>query len=226
MNEFKRARGAKEKELRRTSILQAAESLFQSSTLPTTAKIGKEAGVAKGTLYLYFRSKEEIFLALLEEYYLQWLTSLGQTIEQNAEQLEAIIEQGCQFIEKKPMFFQLASLSSSVIEPNVDSKILIAHKNEISKAVKNVARTLHAHFPHVEPDDGANLIMLTYGSLIGLWQISHPSESISKVLESPSLKLLKPDFSFQARHTMLLLWQAILLEKKTPKAGILKRLFS
>lgn len=51
-----------------TLILDAAERVFAARGYPaTTVKdVAQEAGVATGTVYLYFPSKEELFLALID----------------------------------------------------------------------------------------------------------------------------------------------------------------
>ncbi len=57
-------------EQKRSAILQAARAVFARQGYADTVvdEIASEAGIAKGTLYLYFPSKEKIYLAaLLEE---------------------------------------------------------------------------------------------------------------------------------------------------------------
>ena len=57
-------------EQRRCAILDAARTVFAKKGYADTAveDIAVQAGIAKGTLYLYFRSKEQVYLAaLLEE---------------------------------------------------------------------------------------------------------------------------------------------------------------
>jgi AcrR family transcriptional regulator len=57
-------------EQRRCAILQAARAVFarQGYSETVVEDIATQAGIAKGTLYLYFPSKEQIYLAaLLEE---------------------------------------------------------------------------------------------------------------------------------------------------------------
>jgi AcrR family transcriptional regulator len=57
-------------EKRRCAILQAARAVFARQGYASTVvdDIAAQAGIAKGTLYLYFPSKEQIYLAaLLEE---------------------------------------------------------------------------------------------------------------------------------------------------------------
>jgi TetR/AcrR family fatty acid metabolism transcriptional regulator len=55
-------------EFRRAEIIDAARTVFarRGFALGIMDEIAKEAGVAKGTLYLYFRSKDEVFKAVLD----------------------------------------------------------------------------------------------------------------------------------------------------------------
>lgn len=59
-------RKAREKERRREEIISAAERLFFTKGINETTmdEIAEEAELAKGTLYLYFRSREDIHLAI------------------------------------------------------------------------------------------------------------------------------------------------------------------
>ena len=228
MTEFKRARGAKEKEVRRKAILQSAISLYQKhpGALPTTAQIGKDAGVAKGTLYLYFRSKEEIFLALLEDFHMSWLKTFHKHGKLDEAIMLTLLDNSCSYMEENPVFMQLASMSTSVIEQNVDSKVLLAHKNEQAKATREAARSISMMESGLSEEEAASLIIRSYALLLGLWQISHPTENIAKVLMSPSLQILRPDFSTSARHALQQLWRATLATNKPEKSGIWKKLFS
>lgn len=56
-------------ENRRACILKAARHVFARQSYADTVveDIANEAGIGKGTLYLYFKSKEDIFLAALSE---------------------------------------------------------------------------------------------------------------------------------------------------------------
>lgn len=55
-------------EFRRAEIVDAARTVFarRGFALGIMDEVAKEAGVAKGTLYLYFRSKTEIYKAVLD----------------------------------------------------------------------------------------------------------------------------------------------------------------
>lgn len=60
-------RKEKEKEARRTAIVAAAERLFAAKGFDgvTMDDVALEAGLAKGTLYLYFENKESLYVAVV-----------------------------------------------------------------------------------------------------------------------------------------------------------------
>src|SRR5688572_28258418 len=68
MRTMLRAVADEDKEARRHSILDAAERLFlrHPDRMASVAEVATAAGLAKGTVYLYFPSKEEMLLALHE----------------------------------------------------------------------------------------------------------------------------------------------------------------
>jgi AcrR family transcriptional regulator len=55
---------------KRARILAAAERVLRTKGLAgtTTREIVREAGVAEGTLYLYFKNRAELFLAMFDEH--------------------------------------------------------------------------------------------------------------------------------------------------------------
>ncbi len=64
------ARREKEKLLRRNSILEAARHLFFEKGYRTTMdEIAERAELSKGTLYLYFKSKDELYVSVIVEGY-------------------------------------------------------------------------------------------------------------------------------------------------------------
>jgi len=75
-----RARQPAQKEERRRSIVKAALALWCECTFEefTMAQLAARLGFAKGTLYLYFKIKEELFLAALDQLLESWLTELAQ----------------------------------------------------------------------------------------------------------------------------------------------------
>ena len=69
-----RARSTEQKALRRHAVLAAAETYFREVGYEafSMAQLAKRTGVAKGTLYLYFQTREELFLTLYEQSLIRW----------------------------------------------------------------------------------------------------------------------------------------------------------
>ena len=63
----RRARSEEQKAQRRQAVLEAAETYFLDVGYEafSMAQLAKRAGLIKGTLYLYFRTREELFLTSL-----------------------------------------------------------------------------------------------------------------------------------------------------------------
>lgn len=62
-----RERREKEREQRRTAIIEAAKTLYSNHGLDGVSmdRIAHEAELAKGTIYLYFKSREELMMAII-----------------------------------------------------------------------------------------------------------------------------------------------------------------
>ena len=69
-----RARSLEQKALRRRAVLQVAETYLLEVGYEafSMSKLAKKIGLAKGTLYLYFQTREELFLTLYEQSLIRW----------------------------------------------------------------------------------------------------------------------------------------------------------
>lgn len=232
MAEFKRARNPKAKEIRKQSILDAATTLFKNdpSNLPTTSQISKHCDISKGALYLYFKTKEEIFLAIVEEHLLEWLDIFNiQALLQARQTLDdklliTMIEKSCTHLSSNPTFMQLASMSSSVIEPNVDSTILLEHKNVVGRKITQLSQDIANNLKPVSSGQAAALILRTYAILLGLWQVCS-TESLARA-KSSGLSPLTPEFDSTARDMVKQMWREEVEPARTDRGGLFGRLFS
>src|SRR5262245_6666341 len=109
-------------ENRRACILKAARCVFARQAYADTVvdDIAAQAGIAKGTLYLYFKSKEEIFLAALiedarqlEEYTRERMEAAGTW----PDKLKAYMDVRLEYLESHQDFLRiyLAEIRSMMI---------------------------------------------------------------------------------------------------------------
>jgi AcrR family transcriptional regulator len=69
--------------VKRSAILNAARSIFLKNGYAAAkmSDIASEANVAHGTLYLYYKNKEELGSAIGEEVYLRLITELSSMVQ-------------------------------------------------------------------------------------------------------------------------------------------------
>lgn len=169
------AHAFEDKAARRATILKAANALFLigSGSLPTAAQIAVEAGLAKGTVYLYFRTKEEIFAALLlegwgvvmEEGQLLFQTATGNRAVKVAAFLTTLVAH----LEKHPELLRLDALGYGVLEKNMLHDVLVAHKAEYTVRLEKTGGVIDSAL-HLPAGRGLELLMRTYALTRGLWQ--------------------------------------------------------
>lgn len=105
-------RKEREKEIRRDEILRTGEKLFIKKGFENTTmdEIARACELAKGTLYIYFKSKEELlstimYRALTELYELMYEYQKG--ISDPVQRLKKIGDAHFEFYEKNPEHFRL-----------------------------------------------------------------------------------------------------------------------
>lgn len=102
-------RRSRERAERRQLILATARALFEAHGVDTTSvdMIAERAELAKGTLYLYFKSKEELLIALLEEDLTQLRTqaALLDQVPSARLALELLLRAALAFYQRRPIGF-------------------------------------------------------------------------------------------------------------------------
>ncbi len=131
-------RKALEKQLRRNQILDAARQLLFSSGIDSISisRISDKAELGVGTIYFYFKSKEEIFAALQEEGLDLLHTKILQTVKTDPapeNRLTGIAKVYYRFSEENKNYFDIINyfLSSPRVffEPELKQKIdMSGHK--------------------------------------------------------------------------------------------------
>src|SRR5690554_6046189 len=145
LNGKKRARTAKEKDLRRESLLNAALQLLldNQGRLPTVNAIAAKAGVAKGTAYIYFDSKEAIYMSMLEQQLYGWLAEVRNQLRfARGDMIDGVVDALLSYEKKHPHLWTLASLGHLQLEPAINKKDLLSHKTKLAQELRATARSI------------------------------------------------------------------------------------
>ena len=104
-------RKERDKQALRTSVIAAATELFQEESYDAVSmrKIAKKVGYSVGTLYLYYKDKDELFLAVQGEAFRQGFEYIQQlpATEDPLEKLKALGERYVRFGMENPDLYRL-----------------------------------------------------------------------------------------------------------------------
>jgi len=111
-------------------IIEAATKVFAKNGFYQSkiAQIAKEAGVADGTIYIYFENKDDILISLFEEQMKAVLDNMAHqvsTIDNPAEKLEIFASTHLELIEKNKDMAEIIQ-----VELRQSGKFMKEYKNE------------------------------------------------------------------------------------------------
>jgi len=94
----------KQQKKRRTEILESAKEIFSLTGFHKADmnEIAKQAKIAKGTVYLYFPSKKELFIAVIKD----GLENLSKKIMDDVENIDDSVEKIKKAISTYMLFFK------------------------------------------------------------------------------------------------------------------------
>ena len=182
-------RKQREYEARREEILIAAERKFaQNGFFKTSmAEIAEAAQFAMGTVYRFFKSKEEIYISLVEakvEELLRLLEDATHSHVSPQEKLRAVIQVKLAFADQNRAFFRIYVSEWSGFDWTVKSafgervwKRYLAQIDLVAKLIKEGIKT--GEFRKVNPKDTSLAFHGMLNSTIYLWILeAGPKESL------------------------------------------------
>jgi AcrR family transcriptional regulator len=204
-----RAMGTEDKEVRRQAILDAAEKLFvkHPARMASVSEVAETAGLAKGTVYLYFPSKEEMLLALHERHVALFFRELmRKLLEPGPLDFDDIFPVTRDHLIRLPGYLELTSRCFGLMDREIPADAAIAFKVRIAQTLQGAGVHLERHFG-MPAGAGVTLLLDSYGLIVGLWQLLHPNERFGKAMRRPELRILDRDYEKEIEHALRALWQ-------------------
>jgi AcrR family transcriptional regulator len=203
-----RAIAVEDKEERRQAILDAAEKLFvrHPDRMANVSEVAAAAGLAKGTVYLYFPSKEEMLLALHERHVAHFFSELmKKLIEPGPIDFDDIFPVTRDHLIRLPGYLELTSRCFGMMDREIPKGTALAFKARIAQTLSLAGAQLERHFG-MPAGAGVALLLHSYGLIVGLWQLLHPNERFGIAMKRPELRLLNRDYEREIENALRALW--------------------
>ncbi len=195
--------------VRREEIVTACAVLYESMSFKdiTIKEIGNFTSFTRTSIYNYFQTKEEIFLALLQREYERWIEDLTW-MENRYKQLSAedFASSLAASLDKRPTLLKLLSMNLYDIEANSRLERLVEFKRVYADAIKAVTKCLEKFFPYMGKQEHKDFLYTFFPFIYGIYPyafatakqreamsqagIHHPFLSIYEIAYKGILKLL------------------------------------
>ncbi len=198
---------------RRSALLRSAARLFDRRAYENVAiaDIARGARLAKGTVYLYFDTKEALFLELVSEQLFDWSRYLAEELRRKAggsgDRRAATVVAAT--LAERPQLVRLLALLHVVLERNADAALLLRVKRRFLEALAEPAQLLEEALD-LEAGAGVRLLLWMHALIVGLAQMSEPSATLSKVLDQDAaLHVFRRDFRVELEAALVALFSGI-----------------
>ena len=181
---------------RKEEIISACEKLYQTMSFKeiTLKEIGNETSFSRPTIYNYFQTKEEIFLALFEREYVRWNEELADIL-QNNETLteEQVAEKLALSIANREQLLKLLAMNNYDMEENSRPELLTSFKVAYGESIKNVRRILTKFCPEKSAEEIQDIIYVFFPFMFGIYPYTTVTEK-----QRQAMKEANVDFVYQS----------------------------
>ncbi|MFY0563502.1 TetR/AcrR family transcriptional regulator [Archangium lansingense] len=195
-----RARKEEDKEARRRQLLDAALELYRATSYDEVkmADVAERAELAKGTVFLYFPTKEALFLALLEEQLFAWFARLEKALGQGEGQWTGtrVARTVAETLEGEEPLTRLLARLQTVLEQNVTVEQVRGFKERLLEAVVRAGTLVEQRLSFLKAGEGVRFLLQVHALVVGLRQMADLAPVAREVHEAaPHLNPLRVDFT-------------------------------
>lgn len=157
---------------RKNEIVSACAELYKKFSFKdiTLQKIGDATTFTRTSIYNYFQTKEEIFLALLQREYELWIEELDE-IEKNNSALtrEEFADKLSKSLEHREVLLKLMSMNHFDMERCSRLENLIDFKKSYGESLKAVKRCLDKFFPKMTAQEKETFMYIFFPFVYGIY---------------------------------------------------------
>lgn len=165
-------------EKRPGEIIDACRRLYRTMAFKeiTLKEISKETSLSRPSIYNYFQTKEEIFLALLEEEYRLWADDLEQILSHDGYDIQGFAAAISESIAKRETLLKILCMNLYEIEENSRTERLVEFKKHYGRTIDIIDAALEKFFPDMTAEDRTDFIYEFYPFLYGLYPYVYPTK--------------------------------------------------
>jgi AcrR family transcriptional regulator len=183
---------------RRLEIIEGTLELWERTSYAelTMSQVAEKLNLAKGTLYLYFPSKEELFLAVYIGLLDQWFDKVEIGIEDlhppTAKGLANVLVEE---LVARPNLARLIPLVAGSLERNITVEAAKEYKHWLVKRLDRLGDQIEERVPGLPPGTGSEACLYFHALAAGLGPMGDPVLAHHDLNNERDLAKLRVDFA-------------------------------
>lgn len=164
---------------RKEEIINACAKLYETMGFKdiTIRDIGAETSFTRTSIYNYFQTKEEIFLALLQREHECWIADIKEMMTENdTMSVEEFADALARSLEKRGCMLKLMSMNLYDMEGCSRMENLVEFKKVFSGAINAIVQCLEKFFQSMAADDIQGFIYAFFPFLFGVYPYTTATE--------------------------------------------------
>ena len=173
-------------EARREEIINACEKLYQTMSFKeiTIKEIGNVTSFTRTSIYNYFQTKEEIFLALLQREYELWIAELNQIMVENALLTkDGFADKLAHSLENRAQLLKIMSMNHYDMETGSRPERLVEFKVAYGNSLKTVMHCLEKYFPEMPIAEKQRFLYTFFPFMFGIYPYTVVTEKQRTAME-------------------------------------------
>lgn len=178
-------KGSKElTDLRKDEIVAACDKLYATASFGeiTIKDIGRETSFTRTSIYNYFATKEEIFLALFAREYTRWGDALEEIGSRDAMTEREFAEAIAHSLEERQTMLKLLSMNLYDMECMSRASELAAFKFSYKRALELVKSALVKFFPYMGESEATDFVYSFFPFMFGIYPYTHTTEKQTEAM--------------------------------------------
>ena len=191
---------------RKEEIINACQQLYETMSFKdiTLKEIGSVTSFSRTSIYNYFQTKEEIFLALFEREYDLWNEELQSILTENETlEKEQLAEKIASSISGREQLLKLLSMNTYDMESNSRPELLVSFKTAYGESMKNVCRLLSKFCPEKSVQDIQNFIYVFFPFMFGIYPYTAVTDKQREAMKSANVDYVYQSI-FEITYTCLM----------------------
>ena len=175
---------------RKEEIIAACETLYETMGFKdvTIKEIARYTSFSRPSIYNYFETKEEIFLAILQREYWRWVAELDKVMEsRDAMTRDEIAQVLAETLSAQPQLLKILSMNHYDMEANSREERLVDFKKSYGATLDAVDRLLQKFCPDMTDEDRTDFLYAFFPFVYGIHPYTVVTDKQRKAMEDAGL---------------------------------------